>query len=527
MHCYVLCYHQEAFDTQVLSHALSASSNYVEVGSVSTLNELKTHLESKAYDLLIVAKPFELTADLSELLAPSLPVLVITPQADAQASGCGTVVAIEPTSTLNIARMVALLIQGRRAQSQLDNVGSHIKELTVTLEYNKEEGFHFASANDAFFKNEGIKKEALLGKKINQVDLLFDIALLEENIYEVYESGDALNMPSFFYMKEGRREWLDLFIFKSNRGEITLVGVPLSELKRAHDKVEESKRYLQTLLNAQAHMIYITDGQTLINANRAFLDYFGCETLHAFKKSFGHVNDIFEVSQEPGYLSGENENWLECVASEPEVIHKARVPNQERAGVFVPSVQIIEVEEKKQYVVVLTDITELESEKEKLRVVAMTDTLTGIANRFKFNSIIEEQMAMSHRYNTALSIVMLDIDHFKRVNDDFSHQTGDTVLKTFAQLIDAQLRGSDLFVRWGGEEFLILLTNTTLENAHFTAEKLRLVILNHTFAEVGTVTSSFGVSTLQPNDTLSSLIARADEALYQAKRAGRNRTQLL
>ena len=118
---------------------------------------------------------------------------------------------------------------------------------------------------------------------------------------------------------------------------------------------------------------------------------------------------------------------------------------------------------------------------------------------------------------------MYDIDHFKTINDRFGHGTGDKVLAGLSKTVAGQLRVTDHLVRWGGEEFLLVLPDTGAEEARHVAEKLREVIANKRIDEVGVITSSFGVAEYMPREAMADLIARADQALYRAKTSGRNR----
>jgi len=164
---------------------------------------------------------------------------------------------------------------------------------------------------------------------------------------------------------------------------------------------------------------------------------------------------------------------------------------------------------------------ELRASAEKMYKLANTDTLTGIANRLKFNTIVNYQVENSLRYDAALSIIFFDIDYFKKINDEFGHELGDKVLKKMALLVKNEIRKSDVIARWGGEEFAIILANTTLSDAGKLAQKLRLCIEAHRF-EGQELTCSFGVTQLQKDDTNISLMKRVDDALYDAKKAGRN-----
>jgi len=166
---------------------------------------------------------------------------------------------------------------------------------------------------------------------------------------------------------------------------------------------------------------------------------------------------------------------------------------------------------------------ELEEQTRKLDLQATTDPLTGIFNRLKFNQELAAEMARSGRYKTPLSVVMYDLDHFKAVNDTHGHQVGDRVLVGLCRIVAGRIRQTDVLARWGGEEFMILAPNCDSQQAFELAEKQRQLIEEFVFAEVGTVTCSFGVAQFQDGDTAETLTSRADAALYAAKQAGRNR----
>ncbi|OGR00112.1 MAG: hypothetical protein A2505_00255 [Deltaproteobacteria bacterium RIFOXYD12_FULL_55_16] len=155
---------------------------------------------------------------------------------------------------------------------------------------------------------------------------------------------------------------------------------------------------------------------------------------------------------------------------------------------------------------------------------AGTDQLTGLINRRRFTEFLDREIARRQRHFEPLSLIMFDIDHFKRVNDDYGHETGDLVLKEMAQLVGGTVRRTDILARWGGEEFMILLPGTTGEAAAGFAEKLRGGIESHEFPQVGRVTASFGVAFLDKKKTdAKTLLNHADQAMYLAKQEGRNR----
>ncbi len=176
---------------------------------------------------------------------------------------------------------------------------------------------------------------------------------------------------------------------------------------------------------------------------------------------------------------------------------------------------------------VVMDITERREAEEKIRVLATTDGLTGIANRRELTRILDHEINRARRYGTPLSLIMYDLDHFKKVNDTFGHGVGDDVLKDVVRLVTANIRNIDVAARWGGEEFMVLLPQSDLAAAAKVAEKVRRTIEDFRFDRVGTVTASFGVSELEPDDDADSLLNRVDKALYRAKDRGRNRVETL
>lgn len=164
-------------------------------------------------------------------------------------------------------------------------------------------------------------------------------------------------------------------------------------------------------------------------------------------------------------------------------------------------------------------------ESDILRKNAYYDALTGIGNRRLIDMCLENEVNRCKNSQNTFSIIYFDIDHFKQINDEYGHDIGDHILKEFTSVVKNYVPPSDLFGRWGGEEFIIILKNQSLPEATKLAEKLRSIIEQHSFQHVERLTSSFGVSSFQINDSPSTLIKRADQALYMAKHSGRNTIQ--
>jgi diguanylate cyclase (GGDEF)-like protein len=180
------------------------------------------------------------------------------------------------------------------------------------------------------------------------------------------------------------------------------------------------------------------------------------------------------------------------------------------------------------WVVLLHDNTETLRLLEKLQYMATIDAITEIYNRRYFMQILNDEWARARRYDTMMALVMMDLDHFKNVNDTYGHLAGDAVLKEVTQLCRQNLRDVDKMGRFGGEEFTMLLPETDLEGARATAERLRLLIAGHVVRFRGmeiSVTVSMGVAELPPDREATSVtrfLKAADDALYVAKRSGRN-----
>jgi len=178
-----------------------------------------------------------------------------------------------------------------------------------------------------------------------------------------------------------------------------------------------------------------------------------------------------------------------------------------------------------------TRLQQARADREKLERLATFDSLTGLYNRRAVLGKLQELINFANRYKEDFSLSMLDIDHFKKVNDDYGHLTGDEVLEKIAVLIRRNVRDTDIVGRYGGEEFIIILPKTNLSSAWVVAERLRSIIekaeMKDSAGNIFAITVSQGLAGWERDEDVASLISRADEALYKAKEKGRNRVQIL
>jgi len=173
------------------------------------------------------------------------------------------------------------------------------------------------------------------------------------------------------------------------------------------------------------------------------------------------------------------------------------------------------------------DISERKSMEEEIRRLSVTDKLTQIYNRLKLDETLEKEWNRSKRTEVSFSLMIMDIDHFKIVNDTFGHQVGDIVLVELANILKMNVGSVDVVGRWGGEEFLIILPEISKDGAVLLAEKLRTLIYEKVFTKAGMITASFGVSSYNKDISPEIIVSRADMALYKAKKNGRNRVEFL
>lgn len=284
------------------------------------------------------------------------------------------------------------------------------------------------------------------------------------------------------------------------------------------NKIRFQEMYSQSVLDAIPSPIIVTDGHEIIAANQTFLSYFHYSTVFDFKRDHACVCEYFEQGDTDDYLMPmlNDQRWTEYISDHPLINHKAKITMDDKTTIFDVKLSILRFKDQNRYVVIFTDISSMQS-------MSMTDPLTGIANRLHFSMVYEHAINVALREKLPLGIIFFDIDHFKRVNDIYGHQMGDKVLKYVAELVKHRLRKSDIYARWGGEEFIILLPDTTLEEALQVAEMLRNTIEVGVFEAVGNITCSFGVTVLRDNESADTLLKRVDELLYQAKEGGRNR----
>ena len=290
-------------------------------------------------------------------------------------------------------------------------------------------------------------------------------------------------------------------------------------------KIEQEVNKIKSILDAQDNIIIVTSKEKITNVNKKFLDFFGITDFNEF---IANKKDIFDFFQEEfGFITKEQiikqDSWIKYIKELHEIdrIVKIKDKNQEEK-IFAINVDYYENKDN-YYVFSLTDITKLKEKSNLLEYQATHDKLTGLYNRNRFDEIYEKEIKRARRYENDLSMILFDVDNFKQINDNYGHQTGDEVLKEIAEITLNSVREQDISVRWGGEEFLVLLPQTNLLGAITAANKIRSSIEKNPISSHSlNITASFGVSQLLEDDELD-FISKTDKLLYEAKKTGKNK----
>jgi len=281
----------------------------------------------------------------------------------------------------------------------------------------------------------------------------------------------------------------------------------------------KNQKILQRILDNQTSITVLTDFKDIEFASKSFFNLFGVSNKKEFFRLYSNLLDIFV--NHSNYIYGENkETFLKAynhtkteknIVSIPSVIGKVK-------AFFIEIDKIDEL-----FILTLTDITRLQQDKLNAEHNASYDKLTALLNRAKFEEHLKMKMKSAIRYKGDLCIAVLDIDLFKNINDTYGHLIGDKILKLLAKVCSANIRETDIFARWGGEEFVLLMNETNLEKASIVCEKLRKITEEMEHKNLPKITISIGLTKLKENDTKNSFFKNADDALYKAKQEGRNK----
>ncbi len=310
-----------------------------------------------------------------------------------------------------------------------------------------------------------------------------------------------------------------LYPIVNSRGEATQLAVYVGDTTELKKNEMLLYRYSQILATINDPIAYVDKSFRYRTVNDA--------TLKIYQKKKGEMvgHSIAEIVGQEIFEEKVKPHILECLEGE-KVYHQDwfDFPDGLRRFMYISYYPLFAKDKIVSGVVINSiDVTKMKEMEDKLKLLSQTDQLTQIFNRVKFHDSLTHEVARIRRYEADLSLIMFDIDHFKKVNDTYGHDVGDEVLVIITEIVKECIRETDVFARWGGEEFMLLLPHTGLKNATLLAERIRAKIEQREIKTVGTVTSSFGVTQFVAMDNEETFTKRVDRALYKAKSKGRNR----
>lgn len=399
-------------------------------------------------------------------------------------------------------------------------------------------------------KHEGIAADLIqaIAQRVGLRIELYPVKNWEESL--AASKAGACQIMSFLNQTPARDQWLiftDPIFFDPNiivtREEHPYIGdmngltkktVALPRGTMVEERIRREYPELTPILteNEQQAVALVSGRQADMTIRSLIVAAYAIKKEGLFNlKIAGHVPDftnklrIGVIKDEPVLRDILDKGVKTLTAQEREVISNKHVSIQVKQGIDYRLIWQVVGVSTVLLLVILLWMQKLRTLNRKLEKLSITDRLTGLYNRLKLDEVLESEIARAPRSGQLFSVILIDIDHFKLVNDRHGHQTGDHVLVDVAKLLRTGTRATDFIGRWGGEEFLIVCPHTDTIGASRLAENLRQTIQDHHFPVVEHKTASFGVASYRQNDTVTEIVSRADAALYAAKEAGRNRVE--
>ncbi len=373
----------------------------------------------------------------------------------------------------------------------------------------------------------GYSEEEIIGKDLHKLILPGNIDYIDFKKsfmhYKSTEEGKLIGKTIEFKARHKDGHKLDVEISLSSlkiKDSLYSVGIvrDISERKQSQEELENShKQYLELSENAPIGIMKCDIRGNIVYANQKTLEIVGSPSIEETKK----INLLtFPLLVDSGIA----EKLKESLETNRSGVYEMNYETKWGKKIWL-RLHIKPLANKNTVIgaqVIIDDITEEKQMEYELRHLSTIDYLTNIYNRRFFMEKLETEVERAQRTGSKFSLVMLDIDHFKKINDNFGHNAGDLVLKSIAEVIKNRIRKIDCLARWGGEEFIILMLDTTVSMSKVLIEELQESISKINIPRVDSVTASFGVVGYSKDDTVDTLVQKADAMMYKAKTEGRN-----
>lgn len=325
------------------------------------------------------------------------------------------------------------------------------------------------------------------------------------------------------YLKESIELHVDKFITKPIDFSILLqvlnkLAIHICQLKELENKTKELERTQKLLSNAVLYTTSDLDGN-ITSVSKAFEEFSGFKQ----KDLLGKNHSIFRSKDTPKEFY--DEMW-EKLNNDEEFSSEMKNYDKDR-NEYWAKITIHPIFDENDKKIGYGSYRENITDKKILEYVSTHDTLTGVYNREFFQKELSRKIKSAQRYDQSFALAMVDIDHFKNINDTYGHQIGDEVLKKLADCIDNNIREDDVFARWGGEEFVIIANGADINSLIELIKKIQNEITKVDFGDISKITASYGLTVYKEHDNETSILKKADEALYIAKNNGRDRYEVV
>ena len=412
----------------------------------------------------------------------------------------------------------------KKSKEQFESLVSHIPDIIYRCEI--DDDFTMLYINNAIETITGYKiDEIKFNKVISFANIIHpsDLAVVHKSIDSMIKNN-VLNIDLEYRIisKDGRIIWINdnlQLISDENHSYFEGVISDITSQKIAYDK-------LYKFIDTQDNIVILTNGKNIEFANKKFFNFLGFKNIEEYKINHKCISDLFIEDDKFFNLSfvNENENWVNIIQT---LSHRKRVVAIKGIDgiTYAFSVTINKFEDAI-YIVSFTDISETMLANLELEQKVLRDKLTNAYNREFFENNYKRLIETFENDEMYFGLGMIDIDNFKKINDTFGHDIGDKILVTLVSNIEKSSRNDDILIRWGGEEFIMILKVSSENGLNIALENLRKIIENSKIDNLPKITCSFGGTLYEKNEPINNTIKRADEALYMAKAAGRNKVIL-